>query len=366
MNDYEQVARYPTLREDQRIAARQRARENLLAKMGGEPQMEHYEMRQWSRFGPVWDRLALMGLVLMLSAAFGISAFHIFNTGRKITLAGGNSETIAFIIGILLVILAEASILALSVIPTLWELPTNERRSLYLGVLGSSFIATVGNLDAVIFYSESPFDWLLKWATSLSTTPGQWMLATLPPALTVLVGISLKNYALRRSEARQKAKNQYDVAIGEWNRVKDNPESHVLWPQTYANALWEQWKMRRPKDMIAAISSEERLAIVRREVQADEWFRGENTPQYVSDNTPVIQPDTNAAAQQDQGNQLQKVADYLAQHPEDEALSFRKLAERIGVSHATIQRYRVRYGQTLQATEQTSNGHRNGHNREED
>ena len=125
------LSEYPTLRDDQRIAARKQARTNLIAKLGGAPQFADYERQQVTKYGPTTNRIATITAALVLLAAFVISAVHIYSTGRGVYLDGAESnQVVALIMGAALVVLAESAILALSVLPEVWNTPPRVTLSL--------------------------------------------------------------------------------------------------------------------------------------------------------------------------------------------------------------------------------------------
>lgn len=339
---FEQVAHYPMLRDEQRIEARRQARENLMARLGGEPQFEDFERKHVSRFGPGINRGAFAFAVLVLGAAFIISAVHIFSTGYEAYNAGHSSQVWASIIGGAFVVLAEASIIALSIIPPVWETPPSVTRSMYLGIAGSAFIATIGNIDATIIYTSTPFDWVKAWAMALSKQPAQWALATLPPMLTVLVGMGLKYYVLTRSHERQEAKVNHEKAMREWRTIVDNLEVHENWIASWANALWDAWCYKKRRDVLAEIPIEDKRLIVQREMEADLWFEREFTG--MQQNSGRMQQNSDMPAKA-------RVVLFLRENPEiaeqlgDGSMQQSEVASMLGVSQASVSRGLTAYSQ---------------------
>lgn len=333
--EFASIQHYPMLKDEQRIAARRLATANLLARLGGEPRFEDFEQRRISRFGERVERFALVTVCLVLIAAFVISAIHIYSTGYRAYIASHGQRLLAIVIGAAFVVLAEASILALSVIPTVWETPARVTRYMQAGIVGSAFIATIGNIDAAIFYTAGPFDWVRSWAVSLSGHPAQWAMATLPPLLTVLIGQALKYYALTRSRERHEARVAYQEAKRQWDQTVATLEKHSLWPQMWANAIWDTWCTRKRRDYLAGISVEERRLIVQREMQADQWFEEEFTGIQV--NSARIQPDKTLSSKE-------RVTRFLHEHPEIAEqlrtgdIQQAQVAAELGVSQASVSR----------------------------
>jgi len=294
------------LPEALRIAARGKARENLIAKLGGEPQFEQFEKRVHSRFGSWPEGIALAALILVLAAAFIISAVHIYGVGKQTYLRGNGDEWVAIIMGAALVVLAESAILALSIVPTLWETPWNVTWGMYAGIAGAAFVAAIGNIDATIFYNSSPFNWIESWWEALASTPARWTIATLPPFMTVLVGLALKYLFLSKSRTRHEAKIAYEAAMQQWQQTTAQLEEHADWRETYAWALWDTWRSKRAK-LAAQLTPEERQAVVLREMQADAFF-SESYTENSSEKQPRQATETVTPRQ--------RVLGYLREHPE--------------------------------------------------
>lgn len=267
---YEQIAHYPTLTDAQRQRAREQARTNLARRLGGEPRYSDFVRQTHSRYGPWAERLGLAVAAVVLLAAFTISAIHVYGVGFSTYFEDSGDARTAAIIGFSLVVLAEASVIALSVIPTLWNTPRNVTYMMHAGIVASAFIATVGNIDATILYSARPFDWLKAWWVSLATAPASWMLATLPPFLTVLVGMGLKYRLLTSSEIRKAAGDAYRAALDDWTALMTNIEDHKQWRVFWFNALWDEWVRVNGARIQATIDDDTKLAIVLREMEAED------------------------------------------------------------------------------------------------
>ena len=318
------VSQYPQLREEQRITARQQARANLLAKLGGEPQYQDFEKHHWSRFGVGWERATLLFLIIVFLSALWVSSGHIYRV---------------FDDSFAMVILAESTILALSLVPTVWNTPRPVTVSMYVGVLGAAFIAAVGNIDAEIIYTSSPLNWLGRWWGTLATAPKQWTAATVPPMITVLVGQGLKYYALSRSEDRREAKTHYDQAMIEWRETVRTLEQHPDWLNTYAWALWDTWRKGKRQELISGISKDERSAIVLREVEADQIL-----PEKVSEiaENSVRRVKTSS---ENNNHAVRRVIEYLDEDPARFQLSGAEISEILQVSEPSVSRGKKKFSE---------------------
>ena len=264
--DFEQIADYPTLSDSQRIQAREQAKRNLAARLGGEPRFDDFVHRTHNTFGKGAQRFGFGFAIVVLAAAFSISALHIYSVGHGVYLEGNADGYAAILVGVALVVLAEASMIALSILPTLWDTPLGVTRLMYAGVIASAFIATIGNIDATIFYTSTPFNWISSWWVSLATAPDQWMVATLPPFLTVLVGTGLKYRLLTTSRNRAEARDAYHEALDEWEALLDAIEDHKQWRLFWFNALWDIWRRGKSQQYLSQIDDDTKKSIVLREM----------------------------------------------------------------------------------------------------
>jgi hypothetical protein len=327
------VSQYPQLREEQRIEARQRARENLLTKLGGEPQYEDFERRTYSRYGPKVDRALMIAMAILLLAAFLVSAFHIYYMGSTTYRAGINSENQAKITGLALVILAETAVLLLSVMPAVWDIPKGIKGVMYLGAIGAAFIAAIGNIDVTITYTSQPFDWLQAWIRSFSVAPSRFILATMPPTLTLIVGQGLKYRVLVEAQRRHEAKANYEKAIATWKDTADHIEEHPSWLQAYATSLWDTWRRGKKREIWQGVTMEERRAIVQREIDFENWY-SRSVPSVRRNEHRTRETAVNRTGVQ----KSEQVKRYIDEHPEALNMGRRELADLLSVSLGTAQR----------------------------
>ena len=334
------LAQYPTLSDVQRIQAKAQAKANLMARLGGEPRFEDFVRHSHKQFGSGAELIGFALAVIVLGAAFVISAVHVYGVGRETYLEGNTDVRTAVLMGAAFVVLAEASVLALSVLPTLWSTPPSVTRMMYAGILASAFIATVGNIDATIFYSSSPFHWIVAWWSSLATAPNRWALATLPPFLTVLVGLGLKYQLLTRSRERNVARQAYSAALADWQQTVARLDEHPEWRLTWFNALWDEWCRGRARDVLARIDRPTKVAIVLREMEDEaQLLRELNALQF----NAYASYSVNTAASQGKSKK-QMVLDYLREHPDAASGDQAELAAmlshmlNIQVSQSTVSR----------------------------
>lgn len=332
-SQFDTIAAYPTLTDAQRIQALQTARRNLIARIGDEPRFEDFAVRQHSRYGRAEGWIGALLAITVLMAAFIISAVHVFGVGRRTYLETGGTSLTATVIGLALVILAEASVLALSVLPTLWDTSKRVTVLMYTGVVASAFIAAVGNIDATILYSSSPFDWVRAWAGSVATAPSRFALATLPPALTVMVGMGLKYWLLSSSRLRHEAQSAYETALQEWQQTVNAIEEHKNWRLAWATAIWDLWRSLQPSDVLAEIDDEMKVAIIMREIQAEDRLR-------LALESGAIAPKFSATTRKPDRSNREIVEEFYRNHPDALQLQQKEIAELLGISESAVSRHK--------------------------
>lgn len=332
----EDLSHYAMLTDAQRIRAKAQAKANLMARMGGEPRFEDFVRHSHKQFGGGAELIGFALAVIVLGAAFVISAVHVYGVGRETYLEGNTDVRTAVLMGAAFVVLAEASVLALSVLPTLWSTPPGVTRMMYAGILASAFIATVGNIDATIFYSSSPFHWIRAWWSSLATAPNRWALATLPPFLTVLVGLGLKYQLLTRSRERNAARQEYSAALETWQKTVARIEEHPEWRLAWFNALWDEWCRGRSRDVLARIDRPTKVAIVLREMQDEAQLMRELNALQFSEIAGA-----NAASKRAPGRTNREVVEeFYRTNPGAIQMQQREIAEILGISESAVSRYR--------------------------
>ena len=332
-----ELSQYPMLREEQRIEARQLARRNLMAKLGGEPQYSTFELRIPTRYSPEVERFFYRAMWALLLSAFLLSAIHIFYSARAAYGIGIHNTFWQIAAGLAFVAVAEIAAILFSTAPALYRMGPGMIAVSYGAALVAGMVAIVGNVTVSIAYKGTPFQWVEAWLTSLGTRPMLFMVATVPPVFVLVVGQLQKARILALNERRHQATVDYEQALADWQRQLARLENHPDWMTTWANTLWDVWKHGKRREVLATIDTEQKRALVHREIEADYWAQdvfaqtAANTEPY-DKNTVENTPDNTA---------LDRLKIHLADHPEDNELSYRKLADAAGVSINTVQRYRM-------------------------
>jgi hypothetical protein len=343
------ISKYPMLTEDQRTEARNKARQTMIAKLGGEPRIEDFEHQQYSKYGPRVDHFVTATMIVLFVAALAVSAFHIYNMGKDTYLEGTDILWQAQLTGFALIILAESAVLLLSIMPAIWEMPQGIKIVMYTGTIGAAMVAAIGNIDVTITYTESPFNWFIAWISSFAKDPGNFILATMPPALTLIVGQGLKYRVLNTTKERFEAKRQFDVAMQDWESTLANLENHKEWVNTYAYTLWDYWKsalkIRNKREFIGSITDTERQAIVRREIKATNFF--EESMELVSKRD---EPEPTQAPESHKQIGRDELVMHLRSNPSDATLTAPALVKRLSELHlqaseSTARRALIKFSQ---------------------
>lgn len=333
---FEQIKHLATLTEEKRIEAQERARQNMIARHGGAPRLEDFEQHNHSRFGATVERITFRFMVVMLLSAFIVSSLHVYFVGKVAFRQGINNEWQSVIVGMALVMLAESAVLVLSLAPAMWSMPLGMKILMYSGAICATLIAAIGNITVSIDYDPTPFNWLAAWLKSFSTSPNKWMIATMPPTLTLIVGQALKYRILAGSEQRQQAINRYEVERAEFQRWLAGIENDPAWRKAWAISIWDTWRYGKRKDVLAGITNHQRGLIILREMMADDLllleFQSNPTHSEIRSETHLIDQVEST------GTAAERVREVLYQYPYLLDLKRQEAAQTIGVSIGSLQR----------------------------
>ncbi|GAB4575817.1 MAG: hypothetical protein Kow0077_29180 [Anaerolineae bacterium] len=294
----EALAVLQPLTEDQRLAARERARRLIVRKIGAQPRRDQFnsagprpERAQYAETTiseyPAWVTRAIGAmLILAFAGAFATSAFSVFSAGRDHYLeamrGGAGIEWQAVIVGLAVVLLSEfltiASVLSARILLTgrrVWQV------LMLLPIAGGVVMAVTAN--AVVARPEGFWPWLVTVA---------------PPVSVVFLSLILEQIALTDIKRRHANERAYQVALREWQaRVRqdeaafaeamhaweqqvNHPEESPVWRQTYATALREMLREVNDRgrgraeraELMGRLTGADWAALVLREMQADRWF----------------------------------------------------------------------------------------------
>jgi len=332
------ITTLPTLTDAQRQQARQRARQTLLAALD-EPQIQDFERQQANHYGRTARLIVMLLTLVVMLAAFVISAIHVYSVGRDAYLLHGGDGLTAAIIGGAFVVIAEISVIILSMAPPVLDVTRREAAYMTVGALAAALVAVIGNVSATIPFTPSPFDWLHEWLVAVATDPVLFVLATFPPLLTVLVGMVYKSAALSGTRARHDAQAAYDAALAEYRHTVAHLEQHPDWRVTWGAALWDVWR-HTWREYLADIDDDTKLAIILREMNAEDRLRAALNAGGMHEYGLQVR----RVSASDGRSKKQVVLDYLAENPdavsEDQTALAAMLTHAAGIeiSQSTVSR----------------------------
>jgi len=273
------LAVFRSLTEAERLQARRDARKNLLARLGSEPSREQFSAAEYSAY-PRWlMALIVLLLVLLLVATNGVSALRIYAATKAHfleTLPGHErwAEFAAFSAPLMAEIAMTVMHMAAAVL-----LERAQKRWAYLLAALAVAFAFIANATVTV-----P---VVAELTTLKPAPAFVLLeAVTPPLFAVGVAWLLGHVALAAVASRHAAAQAYDKALAEWRALVADIEEHPDFQRAYMLALWERIERanQRRKQARAALAQADadspqalaslKLALVRRELEADMWLSG--------------------------------------------------------------------------------------------
>jgi hypothetical protein len=257
------------LTEEQRLDARDRARQNVIRAYGPRPTRDQFRDHTVSEY-PRWLTWGVAGMLLIVFfAAANVSVFRVFTAGRdhfQETIAVGWQ---ASLVGVSAFLLAEFMVIASTIAQRIY-FKGRDRWLMAVPITLGLAMAFIGN-------------WTISQPEVSLTAAGIWsVLETAAPPAAVLfmaiIGERLILEALRNRHANEQA---YQTALAEWLAQTADPDKSPRWRTSYANALREVLRevngtgrgQKDRREYMSALRGPEWSALVWREMQADAWFQ---------------------------------------------------------------------------------------------
>jgi hypothetical protein len=254
---------YKRLSQEERIAARNRAIDAVVATAGPAPSREHFKHSQQSEY-PAWLRGLIVALSLVvLLTAFILSAMRLYHIGRETFAVSINHGLSATVAGAAIVLLAEAAAVLFTLAYSVLGKSPLEKRILMASIIGTAALALSGN-----FY-------VALWGHHL--TGFVILEAMLPPLLTLSTAYVLKSLLLDEIAARHADELAYQSALVIWRAAASNPESHPQYLQYYANELWDSLvkanaRREAAKAWLLSLGGQQKSLLVGEAMRADSWL----------------------------------------------------------------------------------------------
>lgn len=267
------------LTQEERLTAMQRARAAIVQSIGGRPDERAYASSQNERMTRTDIGIWVLCIVVLV-AAFSISAIRLFHIGRETFLHSINDANSAVVAAIGIVILAETTqIVTTLALARVGQMQT--RRMLLLTGIGATAVAIIGNLQIVTPWSMHGTFTFLPLAFQ---NPFSWLEALFPPSAVLVMAHVLKHQLLDAENARQQRKHAFEKAVTAWeSAMSADPEKHPEWGQFYANALRDAIRAKNARisvvrDALPALTKADWRALVHREIDAEDWYEAPALP----------------------------------------------------------------------------------------
>jgi hypothetical protein len=301
------------LNDEQRLTAKNEARQIVIAQYGNEPTLEqfqrplpllpdreNYEGRTVSEY-PAWlTKVISTFMVIVFIAAALPSLFRLYRVGYDYFYAGIESGWQATVVGVSTFLLAEFLIV----------LSTVAMRVLFKSTLARAmFILPIGLGLAMAFVGN--------WTITQPHDAMSWLETVVPPIavlFTAMIGEQLTLHSIKsryanerayqqdrraieseRREQQQAEKQAYRHAVTIWHNATNSPENSEFWLSAYANALREQIVRANDSgrgrtermEYLSNLSRDEWISLIRQEIQAEQWFRESHLQQGASPENPT-------------------------------------------------------------------------------
>lgn len=301
------------LNDEHRLTAKNTARQIVIAQYGDEPTLEQfqrplpmlpdrddYENRTVSEY-PAWlTKVISVFMVIVFIAAALPSLFRLYRVGYDYFYAGIQNGWQAQITGISTFLLAEFLIILSTVGMRVLFKSKAARAFFIIPILMGLAMALVGN-----------------WTITQPHDAMSWLETIVPPAavlFTAMIGEQLILHSVKtryanerayqqdrrsveseRREQQQTEKQTYRHALTTWLNATKEPENSEFWLSAYANALREQivqvndsgrGKTER-MEYLSNLNRDGWVALIRQEIQAEQWFRESHLKQVASPENPT-------------------------------------------------------------------------------
>lgn len=244
---------------DERINARQAARQAVIRSAGEQPRREQFQHAGFSRY-PRWVVGLVAGAMLIVFIAAALpSLFRLFSAGRDYFMIGIPDATQAAVAGASTFLLAEFLVIVSTLVMRVY-FTGRAALLMALPIAFGVFMALVGN-----WVVAQPHD-LFGWLETLA-----------PPVAVLFMSLIGEKIILTAIEQRQQNEAAYQAALAGYKKSTEAPEQSPSWGQMYANALRDALirknsRYKTERELLPNLSTEDWRGLVAREMQADSWY----------------------------------------------------------------------------------------------
>ncbi len=245
---------------DERMKARTVAAERIA---GPEHKFEDFRDTVVSRFPPWMERLIVILSLILLAAAFVVSAIRIYDVGYTVALDSVPSITSARVIGGSMILLAEIGMVIFSLAFAVLENSKTSRYILLGGMVIATAIAVSGNVTA----AHPPAIGHERFVVS-------WLEALAPPLLVLGTAYVLKERMLEPVKDRQQQTINYREAVQKREQLLQDPTAVGNWREVYVEALKDQiyrvnGRSSKAKAVRAHLTTAQWAALLHRELDEE-------------------------------------------------------------------------------------------------
>ena len=260
------------LSDEERIEAREMARENVIRAIGKRPSREQYKDANIGEY-PAWVNVAGgILLTVVLFAAATVSAFRLYAAGKEHFLESIPDPDRAMLVGVATFLLAEFMVLSAALSARVF-FRGKEQLLLLPPIAVGLAVALAGN-----------------WTITRPDTLWGWLDTVAPPIALLSVAIIGEKLILQAVKRRHENERAYQQALAEWKAATANPEQSPRWRAAYANALRDKLREANSRgpgrtarmEVMQAMSLAEWRQLVAREMAAEDWFDGAASPSPLS------------------------------------------------------------------------------------
>lgn len=261
---------HPT--NQQRIDARNRAKEMVVTLAGAKPTPDEFRENHVGQYPPLVVNGVLFLCAVALLAAFYPSAMRLYEAGYHSFYFAIQNPMKASLAGVSLIVMAELTLLICNLALTVIEPSSFYRLLLNTGSVLSTSIAIVGNVQVGLVGQFS--------------SPIAYLETMTPPLLVVILSFVLKGVLLTRIGDSHQWKLAFKEALNHWQQDVRSAEHSPKFKQSYAAELKSLYvtingegRGRTERlNYLNALSSQEWSAIVKAAFREDGWYDDEVDP----------------------------------------------------------------------------------------